>query len=147
MEFDDDLKAGIGPLWEPDDPRAVFRRVWAGLGIVGASMIVVGLAVFEVRDAVGIAVGAGLISLSFWFLQSSMRSLLLAGDAKPPSGTVFMFVVRWFLVGSIGFAVYRTGWASGGGLLTGTFALLGAIALEAIYQAACALLRRGGSVS
>jgi hypothetical protein len=143
MEFDDDLKAGVGSLWEPDEPRAVVRRVWCGLAIVGVTMFVVALAVFERRDAVGVAIGAGLISLSFWFLQSSMRSLLLAGDEKAPSGTVFSFVVRWFLVGAIGYMVYRAGLASGGGLLTGTFALLGAILFEALFQAVSAIRRHG----
>jgi hypothetical protein len=143
MEFDDDLKAGVGSLWEPDEPRAVVRRVWCGLAIVGVSMVLVALAVFELRDTIGVAIGAALISLSFWFLQSSMRSLLLASDGEAPSGTVLGFVVRWFLVGAVGYLVYMTGWASGGGLLTGMLALLGAILFEALFQAVCAIRRIG----
>jgi hypothetical protein len=144
MEFEDDLKAGAGALWDPAEPRAVVRRVWCGLAIVGVSMVVVALAVFERRDAVGVAVGAGLIATSFWFLQSSMRSLLLSGAEQAPSGTVFMFVVRWFVVAVVGYAVYRTGWASGGGILAGMFTLLGAVMLEAIYQVVAAVARPGG---
>jgi hypothetical protein len=144
MEFEDDVDASGGSLWAPEAPRSVVRRVWCGLAFVGVSMIVVALAIFEWRVAVGVAVGAGLISLSFWFLQSSMRALLLSGEDRPPSGTVFMFVVRWFVVGAVGYMVYRTGWATGGGILTGTFALLGAVMLEAVYQAICAVGRLGG---
>lgn len=147
MEFEDDLEHGAVSLWEPSDPAAVVRRVWCGLAIVGVSMAVVAFVVFDQRDAVGVVAGAALVSLSFWFLQSSLRSLLLSGDEQPPSGTVLMFVVRWFLVGSAGYAAYRTGLASGGGILVGTFALLGAVMLEALFQALSSVVRLGGGNS
>ena len=50
-----------------------------------------------------------------------------------------MFLVRWALVGMFGYTAYRSGFASGGGILTGLFAPAGAIMLEAVYQVVTAI--------
>src|SRR5947207_245534 len=138
MELDDDREPGSGSLWAANDPTAVVRRVWYALPAVGALMVAVTAVAFEWRDVVGVTVGVGFAAFNFWFLNSSIRSILGAGHERAPSGTSLMFVARWAIVGMVGYLIYETGWASGGGILTGLLALGGAALVEAAYQLWCA---------
>src|ERR1051325_2206111 len=139
MEFEVDRETGNGSLWAASEPRSVLSRIWCGLVIVGVAMVVCASVYFDARAAVGIASGAVLGASSFWFLQSSMLSLVGAGNARQPVGTVIMFVVRWFLVGTIGYGLAATGLVSGIAILIGLLAPGCAVLLEAVYQAAVAL--------
>ena len=128
-----------GPLWAAEDAGAVVRRVWYAQPAVGAAMAACALAAGGWRDAAGVALGVALGMVNFRFLSNSLRSILGAGHETAPQGTTLMFVFRWIIVGTVAFAIYQTGVASLGGVLTGMFAPAIAIALEAIYQAAHAM--------
>jgi hypothetical protein len=142
MTQDEDLEAG-GSFWAISNARAVVRRVWCVAAAIGVLMVVGALAGFAARDAVGVAVGVGLALVNFWFLHTSLRSILGAGYEQAPRGTSLMFLARWFVVGVIAYAIYRSGLASGGGILVGLFAPAVAVMLEAVYQAASAVTHRG----
>ena len=105
-------------------------------------MAVVAAAVGGWRDAVGVVVGVALAMVNFRYLRNSLRSLLDAGHEKAPRGTTMMFVFRWIIVVTVAYAIYRTGWASGGGVCAGMFSPAVAIGFEAVFQLAHAL-RRG----
>ena len=128
-----------GPLWAAEDAGAVVRRVWYAQPAVGVMMAAVAVAVGGWRDVVGVALGVALGMVNFRFLSNSLRSILGAGHETAPQGTTLMFVFRWIIVGTVAVAIYQTGIASLGGVLTGMFAPAIAIALEAIYQAAHAM--------
>ena len=143
MVLEDGREAG-GSLWAADDAGAVVRRIWYALPVVGAAMVVVASFVGEWRDAIGVAAGVGLAIVNFRFLHNGLRSILGAGRAKAPTGTTLMFVFRWVIVATVAYAVFRTGWASIGGIVAGMFAPVAAVTLEAIYQVVHQIAGRGG---
>lgn len=142
MAFEDDGEPG-GSMWAAGDTRAVVRRVWYAMPAVGVAMVVAALVVGTTRDAIGVTVGVVLAAVNFRFLETSLRSLLGAGHERTPPGTTLMFLVRWALVAIFGYVAYRTGHASGGGIIAGLFAPAVAIMLEAGYQLGAALARGG----
>ena len=141
MVLEDGRVAG-GSLWAAGDAGAVVRRVWYATPAVGAVMAVIAAAVGGWRDAVGVVIGVALAMVNFRYLRNSLRSLLDAGHEKAPRGTTMMFVFRWIIVVTVAYAIYRTGWASGGGVCAGMFSPAVAIGFEAVFQLAHAL-RRG----
>jgi hypothetical protein len=138
MVFDDGRVAG-GSLWAAEDAAAVVRRVWYATPAVGAAMVAVAYMVGSWRDAVGVVVGAGLAMVNFRSLQRSLRSILDSGRDRAPTGTTMMFVFRWIIVATIAYAIIRTGYASGVGIIAGFFAPAAAIGFEAVFQLAHAL--------
>jgi hypothetical protein len=135
-------RAANSSFWAAEDSEAVVRRVWHAAPVVGLVMVATALAAFHPSDALGVAVGAGLALINFWFLHTSLQSILGAGYETPPRGTSVMLLLRWFVVAIAAYAIYRTGWASGSGILVGLLAPAGAVLLEAGYQLACALAHR-----
>ena len=129
-------------LWAVEDSTAVVRRIKYALPIVGVLMAVVGGAIWGWRSAVGVLAGTGLAMANFKFLHDGLRSVLALGRPQPPSGTTLIFAFRWIIVATIGYTVYRTGWATGAGILTGLFSPLLAILGEAVYQVIHSLTRR-----
>jgi len=145
MDYSDLARAGS--LWAAQDSRAVVQRVWYAAPAVGILMVAAALIGFRWNDAVGVAVGAGLALVNFWFLHTSLESILGAGHETAPRGTSVMLLLRWFVVAVAAYAIHRTGWASGGGIVVGLLAPAGAVMLEAVYQLLCALAHRDVSQS
>jgi hypothetical protein len=140
--LEDGREAG-GSLWAAEDPKAVVRRIWYALPVAGGLMAVVGGTVWGLASAVGVLAGAALAMANFRALHNGLRSVLMTGNEKPPSGTTLMFVFRWIIVATIGYAIYRTGWATGGGIIAGLLAPVLAIMGEAVFQLVFALTRNG----
>ncbi len=126
-------------LWAAGSPESVVRRVWLAQPAVGAVMAAVAWVLWDWRDALGLAAGTGLAMANFRFLESSLRSILGAGNETAPPGTTLMFVFRWVIVATAAFALYGLGLMSLGGILAGLFVPAVAVALEAVYQLARAL--------
>jgi hypothetical protein len=126
-------------LWAAGDARSVVRRVWLAQPAIGAVMSAIALGIGTPSDALGVLAGTALAMVNFRFLRNSLWSILGAGHEKAPPGTALMFALRWVVVATVAFALYRLGWMSLGGILAGLFAPAIAVALEAVYQLASTL--------
>ena len=89
--------------------------------------------------AAGFGIGAFLSALNFLWMKNAVNLLAdaVSSDrqpAKPHSGTVARFVLRYALIGVAGYAIFRSSAISLEAFFAGLFVAIGAILAEAAYQ-------------
>lgn len=125
------------------EPKDVERRVWRNAFAVIALGVVAAAIFANLKFTLGLALGCLLALLNFRWLRSSVRDILSAGTSTTPPGTMWLFLIRWFVVGAVAYLAILTGYVSGVALLVGLFAPAVAIMMEAIYMAFKSFARRG----
>jgi hypothetical protein len=124
------------------EPR-IFRIMLA-LGIVGAAVF------FLWRGAGwagGFAVGAALSGLSFHWMKSAISTLTdsvapsataQSGERAPArprtGGAVFRFVLRYALIGAVGYVIFRSSVLSLAAFFAGLFVAVAAVLVEIGYE-------------
>lgn len=100
---------------------------------------------FGVPAALGFVTGCAIAFLNFFWLKRAIAAFTLraSGEETPLSGggTVFRFLLRYFLMGIVAYAIFRFLPASLYGLLAGLFLPVGGIVCEAGYEVFVALHR------
>jgi len=122
---------------------ARIRRLMIVLAILTAAFLWLR---FGAPVALGFATGCAIAFLNFFWLKRSITAFTLRASGQPSplsaDGTVFRFLLRYFLMGIVAYAIFRFLPASLYGLLAGLFLPVGGIVCEAGYEVFVAL-RRG----
>ncbi|GEM_PF-1427855 len=127
--------AGNPALVEPwAEPKAVERRVWRSAFVAAALAIIVSAIFADLKLTLGLAAGCLLALLNFRWLSISVRDILSAGTTSTPPGTIWLFLIRWIVVGAVVYVAIWSGYFNGVALLVGLFAPAVAIMIEAIYM-------------
>lgn len=116
-------------------PEAVERRVLRNTVAVVAMATVAAALLADWRFVLGLVLGGGLALLNYKWLNSSLRGIVGAGNAKAPPGTMIKFVVRWLVIAALAWAANRTGYVDAVAILAGLFAPAVAILIEGAYVA------------
>lgn len=116
-------------------PEAVERRVLRNTVAVVAMATVAAALLADWRFVLGLVLGGGLALLNYKWLNSSLRAIVGAGNAKAPPGTMIKFVVRWLVIAALAWAANRTGYVDAVAILAGLFAPAVAILIEGAYVA------------
>jgi hypothetical protein len=122
----------MGPA-DPEFIRAEARlpRWMMALAVVGvaASLILEGG-----RFAAGVALGATLAILGYYWLHQTIQAMLTTQTTRLPARIIFKFALRYALaIGSV-FVFFKTGWLPFTAILVGLFAPVGGALAEAVVQ-------------
>jgi hypothetical protein len=123
-----------------------FRRIF----LVMLALLIAGLPVLWVKFGRGMALSfalGGAISLvNFYWLKRTLTALVnavaLAGKTRSPAGIVFRFVLRYLLIATAAYVIFKSSEMSMLGLCAGLSLPVGTILMEAVYTLYGAL-RRG----
>jgi ATP synthase I chain len=118
------------------------ERFMTALGVLG---LVIALALFGWRIAVGFALGSLIAYLNFHWLEKMVEKL---GDVTVQSGVpgsgrgiTQRFLLRYLLLALLAFVILRVSREILYGLFAGLFLPVGAMLCEAVYQTCVALAR------
>ena len=131
----------------PEDFYAgAYARILRFMLIVGmAAALALGLALGW-RTSLGFVLGCAIASVNFYWLKRVVSALAdratRSGGRESSRGTVFRFLLRYFLITFGVYAIFRSSSVSLNGLLAGLFLPVAAIGCEAAYEMYVAL-RRG----
>ncbi|HEY7352066.1 MAG TPA: ATP synthase subunit I [Terriglobales bacterium] len=112
--------------------------------VIGVSALIVLSLAFGWRIGLGFLVGAGVAYLNFYWLKKIVAGL---GDLVNASGTVARhgvvrrFMLRFFLMALVAFAILTVSRESLYGFFAGLFLPVAAILCEAVYEVYAALIR------
>jgi len=100
---------------------------------------------FGWRSALGLACGCAVAYLNFYWLKRVVIGLAdritESGTRKSGKGIVLRFLLRYFLMALVAYAILSVSPASLYGLLVGLFLPVAAVACEAAYETYVALAR------
>lgn len=117
----------------------VFRAMIAAVSLA----VVASTVLLPWRVTTGLILG-GLLSLfNFHWLQSSVAAVFSVGAGERPRVRVLRYVIRYFVVGVIGFAAYKAGLVSLPAMFAGLCSFVPALFAEALRQFYYAFIRRG----
>ncbi len=101
--------------------------------------------VYGWRIALGFACGAAIAYFNFGWLEKVVGALVdritESGQTQSSKGVVGRFLLRYCLMGAVGYAIFSVSPASLYGLFAGLFLPIAAIACEAAYELYVALVR------
>jgi len=117
----------------PDLARAEARlpRWMIALSVVATVGV---LAAGQVRFAAGIALGAGVAILNYFWLHQAVEALFNAGRARVPKWLLLKVVARYPLAFGGVYLFYRTGWLPFQAILAGLFVPVAGVLIEAMLQ-------------
>jgi hypothetical protein len=114
------------------------ERVQRMMIVIGAAALVTAQIYFGWRIALGVALGAILGYTNFRWLRKVVAGLadLAAQSGTPAStrGTVMRFLVRYFLMALLGFAILTVSRESLYGFFAGLLVTAAALLCEAVYE-------------
>ena len=108
----------------------------AGFAIAG---VVASLIVLKPRFAAGLALGAAVSILAYYWLHQTVRVLLDSGRSRPTKMVVVKYVLRYPLALGAIYLFYRTKWLPFEGVVAGLFAPVAGVIAESIVQIVAAL--------
>lgn len=120
------------------------ERIRKMMLVIGVSALIVLSLAFGWRIGLGFLVGAGVAYLNFYWLKKIVAGL---GDLVNASGTVARhgvvrrFMLRFFLMALVAFAILTVSRESLYGFFAGLFLPVAAILCEAVYEVYAALIR------
>jgi hypothetical protein len=121
-------------------------RIRTFMLVLGIAALITGCIFFGWRIGMGFALGATIAYLNFHWLKKVVEGLaeLTIGSGTPASsrGVVHRFLLRYFLMAIIAFAILTVSRKSLYGLFAGLFLPVAAILCEAAYEAYAAVIRR-----
>ncbi|MGH9398087.1 MAG: ATP synthase subunit I [Terriglobia bacterium] len=110
------------------------RRILRWMILVGAAASVGAAVFFHARLAGGVAAGAAISVLGYFWLMEAMSSALGSGQARITKGLVIKLILRYpILLGAL-YLFYRTKWLPTGAVLAGLFVPLAGGVVECLYQ-------------
>lgn len=112
---------------------AVERRVWRSMIVLVAVATALAALLSGRSFTLGLMLGGLLALFNYRWLYSSLTGILAAGSRRAPAGTILKFVLRWLVVGALGYLAYRTGYFDAIGILAGLLAPAAAVMIEAGY--------------
>lgn len=98
-----------------------------GAGLIASAVLGV------IKLAVGLAIGGSLALFNYSWLVASVRGIIAEGPEAVSRWTSAKFVLRWIIIGIIGYGAYLTHLASPAGILAGLLAPAAAVLIEAIH--------------
>lgn len=102
-------------------------------GLTVAGTVVAG-AIEGVRFGAGLALGAALAILNYFWLHQAIAALFSAGRARVPASVIAKFALRYPLAIAGLYLVYKTGWLPFAAILFGLFVPVAGALVEAIVQ-------------
>ena len=106
--------------------------------ILGSSALVMAYAFFGWRIGIGFTLGAGIAYLNFHWLEKVVSGIadltISSGTAVSSRGVVHRFLLRYFLMALVAFAILTVSRQSLFGLFAGLFLPVAAILCEAAYE-------------
>jgi ATP synthase I chain len=132
------VEAETIPTTEPESPELARAEARLPRWMMGFALLGVGasLALDGARFAAGVALGAVLAILGYYWLHQAIDRVLAAGRARLPRRVIAKFAVRYPLAVGAVFVFYKTGWLPFGAILTGLFVPVGGVLAEAVVQIA-----------
>jgi len=125
---------------------AAYERIIRFMLALGIGAAIAVLARFGVAVAAGFLAGCAIAFLNFHWLKRVVSALAeratASGERQSSQGVVLRFLLRYFLIGVVAYAIFTISRNSLYGLLAGLFLPVGAILMEAVYELYAAL-RRG----
>jgi hypothetical protein len=111
--------------------EARLPRWMLGLGAAGmlAASVIEGP-----RFAAGLALGAALAILNYYWLHEAISTLLAGGEARVPRLVVAKFALRYPLAIAGLYLLYKTGWLPFAAILAGLFVPVAGVLMEAVVQ-------------
>ena len=86
----------------------------------------------------GTLLGGALSIINFKWLAGSLRALFElnkeTANRKTPPGTMLKLILRWLLIGAVGYGASRTGFFDAAGIVAGLLAPAAALVFEAGYS-------------
>ncbi len=125
-----------------DTPPALERaearlpRWMAGFAVLG---VAIGLVALRARFAAGLALGAAVSVMAYYWLHQTVRVLLDSGRARPPKMVVVKYILRYPVALGAIYLFYRTKWLPFEGVVVGLFVPVAAVIAEALVQIVAAL--------
>lgn len=102
-------------------------------GLAVAGTLVAG-ATEGMRFGAGLALGAALAILNYFWLHQAVAALFSAGRARVPASVIAKFALRYPLAIAGLYLLYKTGWLPFTAILAGLFVPVGGVLIEAIIQ-------------
>lgn len=113
--------------------------------VIGFAALVTGWVLFGWRLAMGVALGASIAYLNFRWLKKvvgGLAELTIRSGAPASSRAITQrFLLRYFLMALIAFAILTVSRESLNGLFAGLFVPVAAILCEAVYEGYAVLVR------
>ena len=119
-------------------PQAVEDRVLRNIVIAIVLGAIVAALFRGLSLTLGTLLGGALSIVNFKWLAGSLRALFEmnreTGNRKTPPGTMLKLILRWLLIGAVGYGASRTGFFDAAGIVAGLLAPAAAIIVEAGYS-------------
>lgn len=117
----------------PELHRAEARLPRWMMGIAVAGTVVAGM-IEGARFGAGLALGAALAMLNYFWLHQAVEALFSAGQARVPRRVVAKFALRYPLAIAGLYLVYKTGWLPFASLVFGLFVPGAGVLVAAVLQ-------------
>ena len=131
---------------EEDFYSRALGRISKFMLVLAALALVTAFSCFGWRIGAGFLAGAAISCLNFHWLKQTVASIaeltIRSGRARSGRGVVARFLLRYFLMASIAFAILTVSRESLYGLFAGLFLPVSAILCEAAYEAYVVVGRR-----
>jgi ATP synthase I chain len=111
--------------------EARLPRWMLGFGVAG---MLAGGVIEGPRFAAGLALGAALSVLNYFWLHQAIVALAQAGETRVPRLVVAKFALRYPVAIAGLYLLYKTGWLPFAAILGGLFVPLGGVLAEAFVQ-------------
>jgi uncharacterized membrane protein len=125
------------------------ERIQKFMVVIGVAALVTAFAYFGWRIGMGFVLGAGISFLNFHWLKKIVAGVaeltISSGNAVSSRGVVHRFVLRYFLMAIVAFAILTVSRESLYGLFAGLFLPVAAILCEAAYEVVVVVSRRESS--
>ncbi len=113
--------------------------------LIGLASLATSWVYFGWRIGLGFGLGASIAYLNFHWLKKVVAGIaeltIQSGSPASSGGIVHRFLLRYFLMGLVAFAILTVSRESLYGLFAGLFLPIAAILCEAVYEAYAAFVR------
>ena len=125
----------------PDDAfySHVLERIQRTMIVIGVAALLTAWGYFGWRIGLGVALGGSIAYLNFHWLKKVVAGIadltIESGSPASSRGVVHRFLLRYFLMALVAFAILTVSRESLYGLFAGLFLPVAAILCEAVYEA------------
>jgi ATP synthase I chain len=134
------------PASADDFYARTIERVQRVMIVIGIAAWVTAQAYFGWRISLGVVLGCTIGYVNFHWLKSVVAGLadltVRSGNPASTRGIVYRFLLRYFLMAIVGFAILTVSPESLYGFFAGLLVTVAALLCEAAYEAYAALVRR-----
>ena len=109
-------------------------RLPGWMAACGAIAVVAMLIRAQFGFALGLALGAALAILNYYWLHESVSALMSSSVTRIPNGLILKLLIRYPLAFGAVYLFYATGWLPFAAVLLGLFVPIAGAMIEAIFQ-------------